>query len=59
MLHEVVGRTHKTKDHANVISHHDLVKLIVNRALNNTQITWGDLIELDRPLQIEQPEVHH
>jgi hypothetical protein len=33
--------------------------LIVNRALNHTQITWGDLIEPDRPLQIEQPEVHH
>jgi hypothetical protein len=59
MLHEVAGRTQKAKDPANVISHHGLVKLIVNRALNHTQITWGDLIELDRPLQIEQPEVHH
>jgi hypothetical protein len=59
MLHEVAGRTQKAKDPANVISHHGLVKLIVDRALNHTQIMWGDLIELDRPLQIEQPEVHH
>jgi hypothetical protein len=33
--------------------------LIVNRALSQTQITWGDLIEADRPLQMEQPELHH
>ena len=33
--------------------------MIVNRDLNHTQITWGYLIEPDRPLQIEQPEVHH
>jgi hypothetical protein len=59
MLHEVAGRTQKAKDPANVISHHGLVKLIVNKALNHTQITWGDLIEPDRPLQIEQPELHH
>ena len=59
ILHEVAGRTQKAKDPANVINHHGLVKLIVYRALNHTQITWGDLIELDGPLQIEQPEVHH
>jgi hypothetical protein len=59
MLHEVAGRTQKSKDPANVISHHGLVKLIVDRALNHTQIMWGDLIELNRPLQIEKPEVHH
>jgi hypothetical protein len=50
MLHEVVERTQKEKDPANVISHHGLVKLIVKMALNHTQITWGDLIEPDRPL---------
>jgi hypothetical protein len=59
MLHEVAERTQKAKDPTNVISHHELLKLIVNRALNHTKITWGDLIEPDRPLQIEQPEVHH
>jgi hypothetical protein len=59
MLHEVFRRTQKDKDPANVISHHKLVKLIVNRALNHTQIYWGELIEPDKPLQIEQPEVHH
>jgi hypothetical protein len=56
MLHEVATRTHKAKDPVNIISHHGLVKLIVNRALSHTKITWGDLIE---PLQIEQPEIHH
>jgi hypothetical protein len=59
MLHEVAARTQKAKDPVNIISHHGLVKLIVNRALSQTQITWGDLIEPDRPLQIEQPEIHH
>jgi len=56
MLHEVAGRTQISKDPANVISHHGLVKLIVDRALNHTKIMWG---ELEIPLQIEQPEVHH
>jgi hypothetical protein len=51
--------TQKAKDPTNVISHHELVKLIINRALNHTQITWRDLIVPDRPLQIEQHEVHH
>ena len=59
MLHEVVGRTQKAKDPANVISHHRLVKLIVDRSLNHTQITWGDLIDLDRPFQIEKLEYDH
>ena len=58
-MHEVVGRTRKSKDSTNVINHHGLVKLIVDRDLNHTQIMWGDLIELDIPLKIEQPEVHH
>jgi hypothetical protein len=59
MLHEVIGRTQKAKYPTNVISHNELAKLIVKMALNHTQITWGDLIDLDRPLQIEQPEIHH
>jgi hypothetical protein len=33
MLHKVVARNHKAKDHVTIISHHGLVKLIVNRAL--------------------------
>jgi hypothetical protein len=56
MLHEVSASTQKAKDPVNIISHHGLVKLIVNKALSQTKITWGDLIE---PLQIEQPEMHH
>jgi hypothetical protein len=59
MLHEIAGRTQKSKDPTNVINHHGLVKLIVDRALNHTKIMWGDLIELDRPLQIEKHEFHH
>jgi hypothetical protein len=58
MLHEVVARTHNAKDPVTIISHHGLVRLIVNRALSQTQITWGDLIEDDRPLQIKQLEIH-
>jgi hypothetical protein len=65
MLHEVVARMQKAKDLVTIISHHGLVKLIVNRALSQNQITWGDLIEVDRPLQMEpqmefplpQPEI--
>jgi hypothetical protein len=57
MLHEVVARTQKAKDHVTIISHHGLVKMIVNRALSQNQITWGDLIKADRPLQIEQPKI--
>jgi hypothetical protein len=59
MLHEVAIRTQKAKDLVTIISHHGLVKLIVNRALSQTQITWGDLIEANRPLQLEQPKLHH
>jgi hypothetical protein len=58
MLHEVVARTQKAKDLVTIVSHHGLVNLIVNRAMIQTQITSGDLIETNRPLQIEQPEVH-
>ena len=56
MLHEVATRTQKAKDPINIISHHGIVKLIVNRALSQTQISLGELIE---PLQIEQPKMHH
>jgi hypothetical protein len=59
MLHEFVARTQKSKDLVNVISHHGLVKLIVNKALNHTQINWRDLIKPNMPLQIEKHEVHH
>jgi hypothetical protein len=52
MLHEVTIRTHKAKYHVTIISHHGLVKMIVNRALSQTQITWGELIEANRPLQL-------
>jgi hypothetical protein len=58
MLHEVAARTHKAKDPSNVISHHGLVKLIVNMELNHTKITWGYLTNPDRPLEIEQLEFH-
>jgi hypothetical protein len=59
MLHEVSIRTQKAKDPVTIISHHGLVKLIVNKSLSQTQITWGDLIEDNRPLQLEQHELHH
>jgi hypothetical protein len=59
MLHEVAIRTQKAKDPVTIISHHGLVKMIVNKALSQTQITWGDLIEANRPLQLEQPELRH
>jgi len=58
MLHEVATRTQKDKYPVTIISHHGLVKLIVKRDLIQTQITWRDLIEADRPLQIEQLEIH-
>jgi hypothetical protein len=58
MLHEVVARTQMAKDPVTIISLHGLVKLILNRALSQTQITWGDLIKADSPLKIEQPEIH-
>jgi len=50
MLHEVAARTQKDKDPVTIISHHGLVKIIVNKTLSQTQITWGDLIEADKPL---------
>jgi len=59
MLHEVVVWTHKSKDLVTIISHHGLVKLIVSKALSQTQLTWGDLTQTNRPLQLEQPELHH
>jgi hypothetical protein len=59
MLHEVVVRTHKSKDHVTIISHHGLVKLIVNKALSQTQLTWSDLIETNKPMQREQPKLYH
>jgi hypothetical protein len=59
ILHEVSIRTQKEKYLINIISHHGLVKLIINRALSQTQITWGNLIEANRPLQLEQPELNH
>jgi hypothetical protein len=59
MLHEVAIRTQKEKDLVTIINHHGLVKMIVNKALSQTQMTWGDLIEANRPLQLEQPELQH
>jgi hypothetical protein len=59
MLHEVVVRTQKSKDPVTIINHHGLVKLIVSKALSQTQLTWGDLTGTNRPLQLEQPELYH
>ena len=59
MLHEVALRTQKAKDPVTIINHHGLVKLIVNKALIQTQMTWGDIIKANRPLQLEQPELQH
>jgi hypothetical protein len=54
VLHEVTLRTQKSKDPVTVISHHKLVKLIVDKALSQTQLTWENLIEANRPPQLEQ-----
>jgi hypothetical protein len=54
VLHEVALRTQKSKDHVTVISHHKLVKLIVDKALIQTQLTWENLIEANRPPQLEK-----
>jgi hypothetical protein len=54
VLHEVTLRTQKSKDPVTVISHHKLVKLIVDKALSQTQLTWETLIEGNRPPQLEQ-----
>jgi hypothetical protein len=59
ILHEVALRTQKSKDPVVVISHHRLVKLITNKALSQTQLTWDNLIEANRPPQLEQPELCH
>jgi hypothetical protein len=59
MLQEIAARTQKAKYRVTIISHHGLVKLVVNKALSQTQIAWGDLIEANRPLQLEQPKLHH
>jgi hypothetical protein len=56
-VHEVAGRTQKAKDPDSIINDHGLVKLLVVGELNHTQITWEGLIDLNRPLQIEQPQV--
>jgi hypothetical protein len=57
ILHEVALRTHKSKDTVAVISHHRLVKLITNKSLSQTQLTWDNLIKANRPPQLEQPEL--
>jgi len=54
ILHEVSLRTQKSKDPITVISHHRLVKLIVDKALSQTQLTWENFIEANRPPQLEQ-----
>jgi hypothetical protein len=59
MLHEVAIRTQKEKYLVTIIIHHGLVKLVVNKALSQTQMTSGDLIEANRPLQLEQSESNH
>ena len=59
MLHEVSIRTQKEKYLITIISHHGLVKMIVNKALSQTQMTWGDLIEANRTVQLEQPKLQH
>jgi hypothetical protein len=53
ILHEVALRTQKSKDHVTIISHHRLVKLITNKSLSQTQLTWDILIEANRPPQLE------
>jgi hypothetical protein len=59
MLHEVALRTQKSKDPVTVINHHGLIKLIVSKALSQTQLTWDNLIGANKPLQLEQPELCH
>jgi hypothetical protein len=59
ILHEVALRTQKSKDPVTIISHHRLVKLITIKALSQTQLTWDNLIEANRPPQLEQPELCH
>jgi hypothetical protein len=59
ILHEVSLRTQKSKDLFTIISHHRLVKLITNKALIQTQLTWDSLIEENRPPQLEHPKLCH
>ena len=59
ILHEVALRTKKSKDPVTVISHHRLVKLITNKTLSQTQLTWDSLIEANRDPQLEHPELCH
>ena len=54
VLHEVALRTQKSKDPVVVISHHKLVKLIVDKAPSQSQLTVETLIEGNRPPQLEQ-----
>ena len=59
ILHEVALRTQKSKDPVTIISHHRLVKLITIKALSQTQLNWDNLIEANRPPQLEQPKLCH
>jgi hypothetical protein len=59
ILHEVAFITQKYKDPVTVIIHHRLVKLITNKSLSQTQLTWDNLIEANRPPQLENPELCH
>jgi hypothetical protein len=59
MLHKVAIRTSKAKYPFIIISHHGLVKIIVNKALSQTQMTLGDLIKANRPLQLDKPKLQH
>ena len=59
ILHEVSLRTQKSKDPVTIISDHILFKLIIDKALSQTQLTWDSLIEANRPPQLEQSELCH
>jgi hypothetical protein len=59
ILHEVSLRTQKSKDPVTVISHHRLVKMITNKAFSQTQSTWDNLVEANRPPQLEHLELCH
>jgi hypothetical protein len=59
ILHEVAPRTQKSKDPVTIINHHRLVKLITIKALSQTQLTWDNPIEANRPPQLKKPELCH
>jgi hypothetical protein len=59
MLHEVSLRTQNSKDPIIVINCHGLIKLIVSKALSQTQLTWDNLIGANKPLQLEELELYH